>query len=55
MEFHKRFEEEFGSIICDNLTGNDIARKRAVVEGHFMDICPEFVRWCATTVSDMLL
>jgi C_GCAxxG_C_C family probable redox protein len=56
-ELQRKFKEEFGSIICDVLTGIDMGnaelRKRASTEGHFMDICPKFVNWCATKVMEL--
>jgi C_GCAxxG_C_C family probable redox protein len=57
-EFHKRFKQEFGTIICDGLVNvnmaDDAAKKKAIDEGHFAEICPKFVGFSAATVLDLV-
>jgi C_GCAxxG_C_C family probable redox protein len=46
-EFVRRFKEEHGSILCNDLTGIDIkdteARNRALKNGTFAKVCPHYV------------
>ena len=46
-EFIRRFKEKHGSILCNNLTGINIAdakaRKAAMAHGTFAKLCPAFV------------
>ena len=46
-ELLSRFKEQFGTIICDGLTGVKMsdpeAKKKAIEEGHFQEVCPKFV------------
>ena len=57
-EFHKRFNEKFCSILCDALVDVDMsdndARKKAIDDGVFSEICPKFVGWSAETVLDIV-
>ncbi|MHA2600692.1 MAG: C-GCAxxG-C-C family protein [Candidatus Thorarchaeota archaeon SMTZ1-83] len=54
-EFSARFTEEFGTIICDDLTGVEMSDEeaftKALEKGHFREVCPKFVD---TTVRMLL-
>ena len=56
-ELHRRFKEEFGSIICDELTGIDMSDSQKLKEmndvGHFDEVCPKFLESSVRIVMDM--
>ena len=56
-ELLSRFKEQFGTIICDSLTGvkmsDSEAKKKAIEQGHFQEVCPKFVKETVRIVTEM--
>ena len=56
-ELHTKFKDEFGSIICDELTGIDMSDSQkmqdAIDTGHFGKICPKFIESTIRAVLTM--
>lgn len=56
-ELQARFTKEFGTIICDKLTGvnmsDEEALDRAFEEDHFKKICPKFVEKTVRIIMEM--
>ncbi|MFX1544390.1 MAG: C-GCAxxG-C-C family protein [Promethearchaeota archaeon] len=56
-ELLSRFKEQFGTIICDTLTGvkmsDSEARKNAIEQGRFQEVCPKFVKEAVRIVTEM--
>ena len=56
-EFQDKFEEKFGTIRCDDLTGidmnNEEAFRKAYDEGIFWQICPKYVEQAVRILIDM--
>jgi C_GCAxxG_C_C family probable redox protein len=56
-ELHTRFKAEFGSIVCDELTGIDMSDSQKLNEandaGHFDEVCPKFIEASVKIVMDM--
>lgn len=56
-EFIRLFEQEHGTIICNDLLGVDLGtpegRDKAVEDGLFRTLCPGFVRDAAQILADM--
>ncbi len=56
-ELLSRFKEQFGTIICDDLTGVNMSdlevKKKAIERGHFEEVCPKFVKETVRILTDM--
>lgn len=57
-EFHKRFLEKHGSIVCRQLTGYDFSKEgelaRAMEAGKLFDVCPNYVNSALEILDEIM-